>query len=143
MRSLVLRGALPGRPVPPKRRPGIFRSLIIAEVAYRIRYVHSIGGHPIPTADERVKAVVRGIRRTHGTAPRRMEPATSDCAIAPRPDGSLTTLRDRALLLLGFAGAGQVCAVLDIRRDAAFEELRSSPTWASYSWSSSFLTAES
>ncbi len=72
-----------------------------------IRYVHSIGGHPIPTADERVKAVVRGIRRTHGVAPRRMAPATADCviAMAPRPDGSLTTLRDRALLLLGFAGA--------------------------------------
>ena len=72
-----------------------------------IRYVHSIGGHPIPTADERVKAVVRGIRRAHGVAPRRMAPATSDCiiAMAPRPDGTLTTLRDRALLLLGFAGA--------------------------------------
>ena len=72
-----------------------------------IRYVHSIGGHPIPTADERVKAVVRGIRRTHGVAPRRIAPATADCiiAMAPRPDGTLTALRDRALLLLGFAGA--------------------------------------
>ena len=72
-----------------------------------IRYVHNIRNHPTPTADERVKAVVRGIRRTHGTAPRRMTPATADCviAMAPRPDGSLTTLRDRALLLLGFAGA--------------------------------------
>ncbi len=72
-----------------------------------IRYVHSFGGHPIPTTDERVKAVVRGIRRAHGTAPRRMAPATSECviAMAPRPDGTLVTLRDRALLLLGFAGA--------------------------------------
>ena len=72
-----------------------------------IRYVHSIGGHAIPTADERVKAVVRGIRRAHGVAPRRMSPATSECviAMAPRPDGSLVALRDRALLLLGFAGA--------------------------------------
>ena len=72
-----------------------------------IRYVHASGGHPIPTADERVKAVMRGIRRTHGVAPRRMAPATADCviAMAPRPDGTLVTLRDRALLLLGFAGA--------------------------------------
>jgi site-specific recombinase XerD len=72
-----------------------------------IRYVHSIGGRPSPTDDERVKAVVRGIRRTHGVAPKRVAPATSDriIAMAPRPDGTLATLRDRALLLLGFAGA--------------------------------------
>lgn len=72
-----------------------------------IRYVHSGGGHPSPTADERVKAVMRGIRRTHGVAPRRMTPATAECviAMAPPPDGTLVTLRDRALLLLGFAGA--------------------------------------
>ena len=75
-----------------------------------IRYVHSFGKHrssPSPTADERVKAVVRGIRRTHGVAARRVLPATADrvIAMAPRLDGTLATLRDRALLLLGFAGA--------------------------------------
>jgi site-specific recombinase XerD len=75
-----------------------------------IRYVHSLGKHrslPSPTADERVKAVVRGIRRAHGVAARRVLPATADrvIAMAPRPDGTLAALRDRALLLLGFAGA--------------------------------------
>ncbi|MCU1248864.1 MAG: integrase/recombinase xerD [Edaphobacter sp.] len=75
-----------------------------------IRYVHSLGkksSNPSPTADERVKAVVRGIRRTHGVAARRVLPATADrvIAMAPRPDGTLAALRDRALLLLGFAGA--------------------------------------
>jgi hypothetical protein len=72
-----------------------------------IRYVHSIGDHPNPTDDERVKAVVRGIRRTLGVTPRRMTPATAErvMAMAPPADGSLTALRDRALLLLGFAGA--------------------------------------
>jgi site-specific recombinase XerD len=72
-----------------------------------IRYVHGIGGHPSPTLDERVKAVVRGIRRTHGAAPTRVTPATADrvIAMAPRPDGTITALRDRTLLLLGFAGA--------------------------------------
>jgi len=50
---------------------------------------------------------MRGIRRTLGTAPKRAAPATSDriIAMAPQPDGSLATLRDRSLLLLGFAGA--------------------------------------
>lgn len=72
-----------------------------------IRYVHSLKPFPNPTADERVKAVVRGIRRTMGVMPRRMTPATAErvIAMAPLPDGNLTTLRDRALLLLGFAGA--------------------------------------
>ena len=72
-----------------------------------IRYVHGLRGRPNPTADERVKAVVRGIRRTHGTAPRRTTPATADriIAMAPLPAGNLTAMRDRALLLLGFAGA--------------------------------------
>lgn len=75
-----------------------------------IRYVHSLGtkgSNPSPTADERVKAVVRGIRRTHGAASKQVTPATADriIAMAPRGDGAITAVRDRALLLLGFAGA--------------------------------------
>ena len=75
-----------------------------------IGYVHAIGKHrssPSPTADERVKAVVRGIRRTHAAASKQAMPATADriIAMAPRSDGTITDLRDRALLLLGFAGA--------------------------------------
>lgn len=73
----------------------------IARRLAAIRYVHAIGGHANPTNDERVRAVIRGIRRTHGTAPRRVLPATADrlLAMVPRPGGGLTTLRDRALLL--------------------------------------------
>lgn len=72
-----------------------------------IQYMHGLGDHPKPIADPRVKAVMRGIRRTHGTAPKRTAPATAErvIAMAPQPDGKLVTLRDRALLLLGFAGA--------------------------------------
>jgi site-specific recombinase XerD len=72
-----------------------------------IQYVHVSGKHPNPVADPRVKAVMRGIRRTHGTAPKRTAPATAErvIAMAPQPDGRLATLRDRALLLFGFAGA--------------------------------------
>src|SRR4051812_25619449 len=33
-----------------------------------IRYAHKLAGHPLPTDDERVRATVRGIRRTIGTA---------------------------------------------------------------------------
>ena len=72
-----------------------------------VRYAHKLAGHRVPTDDERVKATVRGIRRTLGTAPRKKAPATVERVIAMTVgtgDG-LKGLRDRALLLLGFAGA--------------------------------------
>jgi site-specific recombinase XerD len=72
-----------------------------------IRYAHKLAGHAVPTDDERVKATVRGIRRSLGTAPRKKAPATAE-RIIPMALGTgdnLKALRDRALLLLGFAGA--------------------------------------
>jgi site-specific recombinase XerD len=72
-----------------------------------IRYAHKLAGLAVPTDDERVRATVRGIRRTHGAAPVKKAPATADRVlrmVAAHPT-SLNGLRDRALLLLGFAGA--------------------------------------
>ena len=71
-----------------------------------IQYAHKLRGLTTPTDDERVKATVRGIRRTYGTAPVKKAPATSERIIAMAATGEgITALRDRALLLLGFAGA--------------------------------------
>jgi site-specific recombinase XerD len=72
-----------------------------------IRYAHKLAGMTLPTDDERVRATVRGIRRTVGTAPDKKAPATADriVAMAPLAGGRLADVRDRALLLLGFAGA--------------------------------------
>jgi site-specific recombinase XerD len=72
-----------------------------------IRYAHKLAGHEVPTDDERVRATMRGIRRTVGTAPSRKTPATADriMAMVPVAGTRLADLRDRALLLLGFAGA--------------------------------------
>jgi integrase len=72
-----------------------------------IRYAHKLARFPIPTDDERVRATVRGIRRSLGTAPNRKAPATADkiVAMAPVASGRLSEIRDRALLLIGFAGA--------------------------------------
>ncbi|HEX4409935.1 MAG TPA: site-specific integrase [Xanthobacteraceae bacterium] len=73
-----------------------------------IRYAHRAAGHDTPTGDERVRAVLAGIRRTVGAAPKRKKAATSDVVLAmaaPSPNASLRDLRDRAILLLGFAGA--------------------------------------
>jgi site-specific recombinase XerD len=72
-----------------------------------IQYAHQHAGHEAPTNAEAVKATLRGIRRTLGIARSRKAPATANTAKAMAravPD-SLIGLRDRAILLLGFAGA--------------------------------------
>ena len=71
-----------------------------------IRYFHRAAGHDTPTGDEKVKAVLSGIRRTIGAAPIRKRAATADIVIAMSPMAmSLRALRNRAIILLGFAGA--------------------------------------
>jgi site-specific recombinase XerD len=72
-----------------------------------IRYAHKLAGHEPPTNSEAVKATLRGIRRTAGSAPARKAPATADkvLAMVAEAETDLKGLRDRAILLLGFAGA--------------------------------------
>jgi site-specific recombinase XerD len=72
-----------------------------------IRYTHKLAGLALPTDAEGVKATMRGIRRTFGGARNKKAPAIAakmQSMVATAPD-SLAGLRDRALLLLGFAGA--------------------------------------
>lgn len=85
---------------------GVRPSTIGRRVA-SIRYAHKLAGHEPPTNAEPVKATVRGIRRSVGAAPKRMAPATADkiCAMAANMPDGMIGIRDRALLLLGFAGA--------------------------------------
>jgi site-specific recombinase XerD len=74
-----------------------------------IRYSHKLAGYSSPTDDERVKAVVRGARRTLGTAPAKKTAATSDkvLAMVAANRSDLAGKRDRALMLLGFALAAR------------------------------------
>jgi site-specific recombinase XerD len=72
-----------------------------------IRYAHKLAGLALPTDAEGVKATMRGIRRTFGSARVRKAPAVAGKVlgmVATAPEG-LTGLRDRALLLIGFGGA--------------------------------------
>jgi site-specific recombinase XerD len=72
-----------------------------------IRYAHKLAGIETPTDAEGVKATMRGIRRTFGGARNKKAPAVAAKMlgmVATAPEG-LAGLRDRALLLLGFAGA--------------------------------------
>jgi site-specific recombinase XerD len=72
-----------------------------------IRYAHMLAGHPSPTTSEAVKATLHGIKHTFRHSPARKAPATSDRVakmVALTADNA-RGLRDRALLLLSFAGA--------------------------------------
>ena len=83
------------------------RPSTIARRCAAIRYAHKLAGNESPTAAESVRATIRGIRRTLGTAPARKAPATADLILAmvSRAGTGPKGLRDRALALLGFAGA--------------------------------------
>jgi len=98
-------------------RRGLSASSIARRVA-AIRYAHLLAKHETPTESEAVKSVVRGIRRTIGTAPAKKAVATADVVgrmlDAETWPGGLRGLRDRALVLLAFAGAmrrSEVCAL--------------------------------
>src|SRR5258706_1126802 len=72
-----------------------------------IRYAHKLAGFDTPTDAEGVKATMRGICRTFGSAKDKKAPAVAAKMlrmVATAPD-RLSGLRDSALLLLGFAGA--------------------------------------
>jgi site-specific recombinase XerD len=89
---------------------GIKASSIGRRVA-AISYAHRLAGLPVPTEVEAVRAVIRGIRRTIGIAKEPKAPATNDRLLAMLAARNLESrralgeLRDKALLLLGFAGA--------------------------------------
>jgi site-specific recombinase XerD len=72
-----------------------------------IQFWHLTAGHEPPTTAETVRATLRGIRRVFGTARRRKAPAIAGLAkaMARSTPPTLVGLRDRALILLGFAGA--------------------------------------
>src|ERR1700753_4233759 len=72
-----------------------------------IRYAHKLASLSAPTDAEGVKATLRGIRRSVGSARVRKAPALAErvrAMIAASPD-TLAGKRNRALILLGFAGA--------------------------------------
>lgn len=84
------------------QRPSTIEARIAA-----IRFRFERAQLPSPTLAPIVRDTLRGIRRRHGTAPRRKD-ALTVCQLAQMVafcDDSPRGLRDRALLLLGFAGA--------------------------------------
>ena len=84
-----------------------FQPSTISRRLSAISVTHQHAGHPSPTQHAAVRSVMTGIRRTVGTAPKQVAPATIGeiRRMVARLDGSTIDIRDRAVLLLGFAGA--------------------------------------
>jgi integrase len=90
-----------------------------------IRQAHTFAGHRLDTAAPELAEVLKGIVRAHGTAPSKKEAAVTEIVrdavreLAKAP--GLRPLRDRALLLVGFAAAlrRSELVALDLA-DAAF-----------------------
>lgn len=102
-----------------------------------ISIIHKTLGHPSPTADTRVHNVTRGVRRQLGTSQTEARPLViGDLRrmLAHLPD-TTAGVRDRALLLAGFAGAfrrSELVAIdiddLDRREEGIVVHLRRSKT---------------
>ena len=84
--------------------------LSVATLARRviaIRRAHVLRDFPDPTKAELVRLTLRGVRRVHGRPQRRVAPLRLEhlADIVSRLRRTTRDLRDRALLLVGFAGA--------------------------------------
>lgn len=71
-----------------------------------ISRAHTSQGLPDPAKSDLVRVVLRGVRRAHGKAQRQAKPILREDLLAMLPHMQGTKgLRDRVLLLIGFAGA--------------------------------------
>ena len=87
-----------------------------------ISQAHQLAGCPNPVEDKLVRTVMAGIRRVKGTAQQGKEPLSPDALrkmFAGAPD-DLRAARDRAMLLIGFAGALRRSELVALR----FEDVR-------------------
>lgn len=86
--------------------------LAVATLQLRLIAIHRAHldrGLPSPVMDPLVKRTMQGIRRTYGTAQRRVRAIVKDdlleLLVVADQQGPVRAARDRALLLIGFAGA--------------------------------------
>jgi integrase len=94
---------------------GYARATLRRKVA-AIARASRLGGQPLDTRHSSIRDVLRGIGRTHGGPPKRAQAlATEEIQkLAATCADDLVGLRDRALLLVGFAGAlrrSELCAI--------------------------------
>src|SRR6266516_3901132 len=104
-------GSLPANPDVVARYLAAHATIhVVATLARRlvaIRRAHALQSLPDPVRSELVRLTFRGIRRAHGRPQRRAAALTTEriAAIVASLGDSIRDARDRALLLIGFAGA--------------------------------------
>lgn len=115
-------------------------TLAVATIARRIAALskaHATAGLPNPCQTEIARATLRGLKRKHGTAQRQARPLLRDdlFRVLDCMGASLRDHRDRALLLLGFAGGFRrselvalKCADLEVTRQGLIVTIRRSKT---------------
>jgi len=82
-----------------------------------IGYYHKQARHTLPTKDPEVERTMRGIRRAKGIAPNGKAPILTPLLrqmVAALPD-DVPGLRDKAILLIGFAGAFRRSEIVDLQ----------------------------
>ena len=84
-----------------------------------ISQAHQLAGFPSPAGDKLVRTVMAGIRRVKGTAQAGKDPLSPELLrkMFAGMSGDLRTLRDRALLLVGFAGAFRRSELVALRNE--------------------------
>ncbi|TLS17957.1 MAG: site-specific integrase [Betaproteobacteria bacterium] len=85
---------------------GVLSAATLARRLVSISKAHTTQGYPSPARDGLVRATLRGIRHTHGSAQRQVAPAVREDILSMVAGlQGVKGLRDQALLLVGFAGA--------------------------------------
>lgn len=105
-------GRVPATPAMVARYMAAFAGKVKASTLNRrlaaIASAHTVQGKPSPTRSELVQTTMRGIRRIHGSAQRQAKPISIEMLrVLAKPQRHLDPvrdLRDRALLVVGFAG---------------------------------------
>eukprot|EP01034_Spumella_vulgaris_P039327 gene39327-48590_t len=104
--------------------------LAVATLQHRLIAIHGAhleAGHPSPAMDSLVKRTMQGIRRTKGTAQRRVKALVKDdiieLVLTAEKQKPMKAARDAALILVGFAGAFRRSELVSIRKEdiTAFE----------------------
>lgn len=106
-------------------------TLAVATLQHRLIAIHRAhleAGHASPAMDSMVKRTMQGIRRTKGTAQRRVRALVKDdiieLVLTAEKQRPMKAARDVALILIGFAGAFRRSELVSIRKEdiTAFDQ---------------------
>ena len=99
-------------------------TLAVATLQHRLIAIHRAhleAGHASPAMDSLVKRTMQGIRRTKGTAQRRVRALVKDdiieLVLTAEKQRPMKAARDAALILVGFAGAFRRSELVSIRKE--------------------------